>query len=510
MDKKYAESLLGLFKKNRIMDLTFDEYVGHGKSAAVFKVRNREGQYFAAKVYDPQLSSKYGMEVQYERLKRELSLKDHDCQYLVKIYDGGKITIDNYDYYYLLTEFVKGIDLRETIGKLKYKDDEIRKILLQLYQASDYLLKIGLCHRDIKVDNIRKRENGDIVLLDLGVLKPIAGSNITDNGNGRHFIGTLRYSPPEILYRREKDDNNGWYAITIYQIGTVLYELIQGAILFGHVNEPFADLVDTVNYYEPPVVRRDIGNDLKLLTKKCLVKDPDERLSFVNWNDIPAICKSHPEYIEVADVNFDKLMQEAQDKYEKEIKEPERIVQKIAEKKAQIIDSAQKITGEVISSQYSTLPFQPIINHQQSHLHEDNIALFRHDLKHRVVGSVLILVRIIRKQMNVGQITVSGVGAWEKLPYSENDFMLTEKRNKSLPFEIIWNDIFDASIYRAKLMKWIKDMISKYFEISSSEYDKEIIKERERIEGSGNGARQVRVTQVHTYVFNTNKLIKYY
>jgi hypothetical protein len=55
-------------------------------------------------------------------------------------------------------------------------------------------------------------------LLDLGVIRPVGIAEITDERQ-RHFIGTLRYSPPELLIREEQDTPEGWRAITFYQLG---------------------------------------------------------------------------------------------------------------------------------------------------------------------------------------------------------------------------------------------------------------------------------------------------
>jgi len=121
------------------------------------------------------------------------------------------------------------------------------------------------------------------VLLDLGVLKPIAGSDITD---GEQTV--LRWNPaicpPELLHRREQDDLAGWQAVSAYQIGTILYELIQGQLLFHHVpSEPYADVITAVDYHEPQLVRSDVGDDLLDLTRRCLIKDPQQRCRLAPW-----------------------------------------------------------------------------------------------------------------------------------------------------------------------------------------------------------------------------------
>jgi serine/threonine protein kinase len=65
-----------------------------------------------------------------------------------------------------------------------------------------------------------------LVLLDLGVLRPIAGSTLTDANGIQAFVGTLQYSSPEFLLRQEEESLDGWRSLTFYQIGGVLHDLI--------------------------------------------------------------------------------------------------------------------------------------------------------------------------------------------------------------------------------------------------------------------------------------------
>jgi serine/threonine protein kinase len=80
------------------------------------------------------------------------------------------------------------------------------------------LLDKGFCHRDIKPENILVRPNGDLVLLDLGVLRPLVGSELTDDERGKRFVGSRRYAPPELQHRREEGPD-AWEGITIAEVG---------------------------------------------------------------------------------------------------------------------------------------------------------------------------------------------------------------------------------------------------------------------------------------------------
>jgi hypothetical protein len=77
------------------------------------------------------------------------------------------------------------------------------------------------------------------VLLDFGVLKPIGEVGLTDVDGQRVFVGTLQYSSPEFLLRDEEDDAAGWRALSIYQVGAVLHDLIMRRSIFEEFVNPY-------------------------------------------------------------------------------------------------------------------------------------------------------------------------------------------------------------------------------------------------------------------------------
>jgi hypothetical protein len=130
--------------------------------------------------------------------------------------------------------------------------------------------------------------------LDLGVLRPVGIAELTDDETQRHFLGTLRYSPPEYLLREERDDLEGWRAVTFYQLGAVLHDLLMQRRLFGDIIEPYARLVQAVERDIPEVRAADVPADLVFLARNCLLKDVKLRLKFVSWKhfEVPLVGAS--------------------------------------------------------------------------------------------------------------------------------------------------------------------------------------------------------------------------
>ena len=127
------------------------------------------------------------------------------------------------------------------------------------------------------------------MLLDLGVIRAIANPGDTDDHDAKQFVGTLQYSPPEFLLRTEEDSINGWRAVTFYQLGAVLHDLIERKTIFSYAFDPYARLVNAVQQDRPDFTATDVPLDLISLAERCLVKDPTARLDLVSWNDFESI-----------------------------------------------------------------------------------------------------------------------------------------------------------------------------------------------------------------------------
>jgi serine/threonine protein kinase len=163
--------------------------------------------------------------------------------------------------------------------------DRIWPLIGQVAAAAEFLEKLGFAHRDIKPDNILVSDDfRTAVLLDLGVIKPFVGPVVTDSEK-LPFIGTLQYSSPEFLKRREDSTPEGWRALSFYQLGAVLHDMIMGKRIFSDNEEPFGRLVDAVTYVNPHIEAADVPPQLLSLAKTCLSKRPEHRLMYVKWTD---------------------------------------------------------------------------------------------------------------------------------------------------------------------------------------------------------------------------------
>ena len=278
-----SESTLKNLIGETVGDWLLVEYIDAGNSAAVFRGVNGS-QIAAVKVFDPSLVAEFGKERQLKRIHRELTLRGHDHPNLIRIFDGGECKKTGR--LFIVMEFIDGPDLASVISQVPR--DRIRPLVAQIAAAARYLEHRDIVHRDIKPDNIAVSEDfSKATLLDLGVMRPLDVSKLAESsdGNRQNFLGTLRYSPPEYVFRTEKQDLDGFRAITFYQLGAVLYDLITRERLFEGFSLPKARLVKAVADEIPKINQPDVSQDLVLLADNCLLKDPERRLNFVEWKD---------------------------------------------------------------------------------------------------------------------------------------------------------------------------------------------------------------------------------
>lgn len=278
MDSVITERMTQELTGKQLAGWTLEGSAGHGKSAIVFRA-SRGTELAAVKIFDREMVERFGREAQLERVKRERSLVGKVHPHVIRVLDAGEDPTTGY--FFVAMDFFSGATIAEALPNIPA--ELVPAIIAQLADAAQFLEGLGLAHRDIKPDNIGITDDfSRIVLLDLGVVRPIGLANITDEEDQKRFIGTLQYSPRELLMREEQDSIEGWRAVTFYQMGAVLHDLLTRRPLFAGIT-PYGRLVEAVNHETPPVHAPGTPADLRLLAQNCLVKSPATRLALVSW-----------------------------------------------------------------------------------------------------------------------------------------------------------------------------------------------------------------------------------
>jgi serine/threonine protein kinase len=176
---------------------------------------------------------------------------------------------------YLVTEYIEGTPLK---GPLPL--DLVLKYAAQICDALDAAHKKGITHRDLKPANILVTRQG-IKLLDFGLAKlaaekPVDDATVAMALTGKNeIVGTLSYMSPEQLQAQDTgqpiDGRND-----IFSFGLVLYEMLTGKRPFDGASA--ATVIAAIIERPAPSITGIAPPGLDRVLRKCLAKDPEERL----------------------------------------------------------------------------------------------------------------------------------------------------------------------------------------------------------------------------------------
>ena len=204
-----------------------------------------------------------------ERFFREGKSAAHlQHENIVQVYQMGEAQKEHY----LVMEYVEGRDLKnvlKTSGPLPW---EIACLIVrQVAQGLDFAHQRGYIHRDIKPGNIMITTQGEVKIMDFGIVRRV-DSELTQTGS---FLGTPSYMSPEQLKGEGISPKSD-----LFSLGVVLYELVSGEKPFKAENE--ASLVQKIINQKPTTVRKHnplVPRRVWRIIKRLLQKNPKKRFS---------------------------------------------------------------------------------------------------------------------------------------------------------------------------------------------------------------------------------------
>lgn len=214
------------------------EWLGSGGMGRVYKARQTHlDRLVALKILPPELASDPAFAERFAREARALAKLNHP--HIVQCYDFGRsqVTADGVSYFYLLLEFVDGVNLRQTMQAGTLSAREALGIVPRLADALHYAHEQGVLHRDIKPENILIDKQGRVKIADFGLARFQNNDGKTDamtlTMSGAQ-LGTAAYMAPEQIEQPHAVDHRA----DIYSLGVVFYEMLTGELPLGRFAAP--------------------------------------------------------------------------------------------------------------------------------------------------------------------------------------------------------------------------------------------------------------------------------
>lgn len=212
--------------------------IGEGASAKVYKVKEKSTGFIRAM---KQVEKSKLPDVKYfETEIKILTLLDHPN--IVRLFE----VFEDQKNFYLIMELCTGGNLLTKMKNNKYKEKKAAIIMEQIVSAIAYCHERGICHRDLKPQNILfcdESSNSQIKVVDFGIGK-IFDPSLTNlqseinNSENNHklkkmdsTIGTMYFFSPEVIKGsyNEKCD--------IWSLGIILYFMLCGYPPFSGEND---------------------------------------------------------------------------------------------------------------------------------------------------------------------------------------------------------------------------------------------------------------------------------
>src|SRR5436190_2124279 len=206
------------------------ELIGQGGMGFVFKARQRKLERLVAlKILPRSLAADPAFAERFTREGRVLARLSHPN--IVAIHDFGLAN----GFFYLLMEFVDGVNLRQAMRAGRFTPDQALAIVPKICEALQYAHNEGILHRDIKPENILLDSKGRVKIADFGIAKLLSDgkADLHLTGCGA-TLGTPHYMAPEQIEQPGAVDHRA----DIYSLGVVFYEMLTGELPLGRFAAP--------------------------------------------------------------------------------------------------------------------------------------------------------------------------------------------------------------------------------------------------------------------------------
>lgn len=169
--------------------------------------------------------------------------------------------IDNNEYFCIIEDYVEGATLKDIVDN--YGAQPQYKVIDWAKQLCDVLGYLHVqnpphIYRDVKPGNIILRLDGNIVLIDFGIMRTYKPNNLADTV----ALGTKGYAAPEQYGTRQTDIRTD-----IFGLGMTIHHLLTGV-------DPTENNGCTLPICQ---INSELSKGLEYIVSKCIELDPDNR-----------------------------------------------------------------------------------------------------------------------------------------------------------------------------------------------------------------------------------------
>jgi serine/threonine protein kinase len=240
--------------------------IGKGAMGEVYKghdpILNR---FVAIKIIADTLGTDADLVERFKREARNAAQLNHPN--IITIFDF----VEEEGHLYMVMELLEGQDLKELIKSgVPLTMEQILGIMEQIADGLGFAHSRGVIHRDLKPANIHVSKNGQVKILDFGLVHE-ASSDMTKTGQ---VMGTPNYMSPEQVQGLRVDPRSD-----IFSLGAVFYELLTRKKPFS-ADSIHATMFKVVQGDREPLAQyTHLPKPLVSMVDRALDKDPEGRFA---------------------------------------------------------------------------------------------------------------------------------------------------------------------------------------------------------------------------------------